>query len=100
MGNLFIGKVTPKMLVISSVLLIGVILGTIGMHEVFSGDGYYGYYIAQASLSFLILILFVLGFIRSVYRKIDGITGDILGAICELSELGFLMMIHLVTRFI
>ena len=100
MGNIFIGKVTPKMFIISSILLISIILGTIGAHELFSGDGYYGYYITQASLSVLILILFVMGFIKSVYRKIDGITGDILGAICELSELGFLIILHFIARFI
>ena len=100
MGNIFIGKVTPKMLVISSILLIGVILGTIGIHELFSGDRCYGYYIVQTSLSVLGLTLLTIGFIKSVYRKIDGITGDILGAICELSELGFLMMLHFINQLI
>lgn len=38
--------------------------------------------------------------LQSIYKKIDGITGDILGAICELGELIFLIMIYLISQFV
>ena len=100
MGNLFIGKVTTKTLVIALFLLGSIILGTIGIYILLFRKMNYGYCLAQASISILLLTLIVKGFIKSVYQKIDGITGDILGAICELSELGFLIAIHLVAQFI
>lgn len=93
MGNIFIGKVSTRYLIGVILLMTGINLANL-------------YFIGESSLSFqegairevMVLIamgLGVKGFIHSVYKKIDGITGDILGCICELSELAYLILIYL-----
>ena len=88
MGNIFIGKVSLS-------YLIGVILLMIGINRVaiyLMGD-----YVAYAN-ELIILLVMIIGvklFVKSVYKKIDGITGDILGCICELSELVYLLIVYI-----
>ena len=89
LGNLFIGKVSTS-------YLIGVICLLLVIH------GATLYSLAEPKLYgkeliiLLILVIGVRGFVRSVYKKIDGITGDILGCICELAELGYLVLTYLI----
>lgn len=73
MGNLFIGRVKTKQLIIA---LIITIIPSLIFVKVIPG--------------ILVLMVFTLWYVNHVSNKIDGITGDILGAICELSELVFL----------
>ncbi len=89
MGNLFIGKVSTSylmgtfliMLVITTIVML--IVGEITLLSILMQLG-----------SLLVLIIAVRLFVHSVYKKIDGITGDILGCICELAELGYLILIY------
>ncbi|WP_070000885.1 adenosylcobinamide-GDP ribazoletransferase [Cellulosilyticum sp. I15G10I2] len=90
MGNIFIGKTTLKVLVIGVSYAMTWVLGVL-------------YLLAEAiGVKFLghvgLLIVIFLGvrlFIKSIYKKIEGITGDILGTICEFAELGYLVGIYL-----
>ena len=88
MGNIFIGKVSTSYLIGVIVLMLGINLGSIYLME-----GQMLYAIQIPTLS--IMVVGVKLFVRSVYKKIDGITGDILGCICELSELVYLMIIYM-----
>lgn len=87
MGNIFIGKVSTFYLVGVIILMLGINIGTIYLME---GQILY----VNEIITLLIMTVGVKMFVRSVYKKIDGITGDILGCICELSELVYLMIIY------
>ena len=87
MGNIFIGKVSTSYLVSVIILMLGINIGTIYLME---GQILY----ANEIITLLIMTIGVKLFVKSVYKKIDGITGDILGCICELSELVYLMIIY------
>lgn len=78
LGNMFIGKVSNLQLAISLIMtLIGLYLSR------------YLY------LGFIVSIFFTFYFTKMINRKINGITGDTLGAIVELNELVFLMSVYL-----
>ncbi len=86
MGNLFIGKVSKKSF-LGTTLVACVIVGIINC-------------IALKSFPiYLILIpityIFTRVFVKFVYKKIEGITGDILGCVCELSEVVCLVFAYL-----
>ncbi|QEH70651.1 adenosylcobinamide-GDP ribazoletransferase [Cellulosilyticum sp. ST5] len=89
MGNLFIGKVSTPYL-IGTILIM---LGIIGIVIFIVGELTLSSILMQLG-SVLLLIIAVRLFVRSIYKKIDGITGDILGCICELAELGYLVLIY------
>lgn len=88
MGNIFIGKVSTSYLIGVITLMLGINLGSIYLME---GQILY----ANEIITLLIMAVGVKLFVKSVYKKIDGITGDILGCICELSELVYLMIIYM-----
>ncbi len=79
MGNIFIGKVSTSYLIGVMLLLLGINLGSIYL---MSGQIPY----IKEGITLLITALGVKLFVKTVYKKIDGITGDILGCICELTE--------------
>ena len=83
MGNLFIGRVKTKQLIIA--LVIAIIPSLISV-KVIPSIG--------------VLILFAFWYVKHVSYKIDGITGDILGSLCELSELVFLLFITVITAIL
>ena len=83
MGNLFIGKGTMNM-IITSVAYSSALI------------------ILFAKLIFLQrnIIIFALLFKNHVYKKIDGITGDILGCTIELGEVFYLIYTYLLISMI
>lgn len=89
MGNIFIGKVSTSYLIGVMMLMLGINLGSMYLME---GQILY----AREIITLLIMAVGVKLFVRSVYKKIDGITGDILGCICELSELMYLMITYMI----
>lgn len=118
MGNIFIGKVSKGCLIGAWSLLGIILLIVVSCHGYFEGYSFlslgmdFNRLIVQAeevcirnqewllnvlilTSSIFVLTIIMKGFIKSVYRKIDGITGDILGCICELSELVFLMLFYI-----
>ena len=101
MGNIFIGKVSFKTL-LGSYLILGIIV--IGVMCFASGFfiGFGFIYSMAIILGINVLVLTVMNklFIKSVYKKIDGLTGDVLGCICELSELGFLILIDFASTYL
>lgn len=90
MGNLFIGKVSTLSLLGTLIISMAIIGGTLYI----VGEMTTQNVLIQLACS-LFLIVGVRVFIKTVYRKIDGITGDVLGCICELTELGYLLIIYL-----
>ncbi len=82
LGNLFIEQVTTKQ------LLIGLIFTMIPI-----------YFVQSIFLGLLTNIIFTLWFVKYVSKKIEGITGDTLGAIVELNEVLFLGSIYLMEVF-
>lgn len=82
LGNLFIEQVSLKQLIIGLVFTIIPI-----------------YFVQPIYLGLLFNILFTVWFIRLVSKKIDGITGDTLGAVVELNEVVFLLVIYLMEVF-
>lgn len=92
MGNIFIGKVSTAYLMGTAALLLLIIAIII---YVFEGSIQFSFSFIKEMILLILLGIGVRGFICSVYKKIDGITGDILGCICELSELCYLLLIYL-----
>lgn len=94
MGNLFIGKVNNKRL---STAILFTILIVILVYILFKISIYEVLY----SVIF-ILVLWILTrmFTRYITNKIDGISGDILGCWCELSQLIYLIFVYLAYRLI
>ncbi len=82
MGNLFIGRVNTKQFI--AALFITTAASLI-------------YPLAIPVI--LMLIIFTFWYVKHVSYKIDGITGDILGALCELSELVFLVFLTVIYAF-
>ena len=97
MGNLFIGKLTSIQLGTAIVNMIIIVLLIVATKSFFSANGIQAYELSWSVIiqisSVVILILSVKMFISSVYRKIDGITGDILGCISELAEIIYMLII-------
>ena len=94
MGNLFIGKVNNKRLfitILSTILIVilAYVLIKISIYEVLF------------SIVF-IPVLYILTRMFTIYitNKIDGITGDILGCWCELSQLIYLIFIYLAYKLL
>jgi adenosylcobinamide-GDP ribazoletransferase len=75
MGNLFIGRVNTKEFILA--LIIAIIPSLIFL---------------RISISIGILLIFALWYVRHITGRIDGMTGDTLGALCELSEVVFLLV--------
>lgn len=94
MGNLFIGKVNNKRLFITIfstilIVILAYVLIKISIYEVLF------------SIVF-IPVLYILTRMFTIYitNKIDGITGDILGCWCELSQLIYLIFIYLAYKLL
>ncbi|MGM9530954.1 adenosylcobinamide-GDP ribazoletransferase [Intestinibacter sp.] len=95
MGNLFIGKGTMNMIITSVVYssaLIVVFAKLIFLQR--------NTIIMVALSSILFIIVFALLFKNHVYKKIDGITGDILGCTIELGEVFYLIYTYLLIALI
>lgn len=82
MGNLFIGQVGRGGLLMAALLLL-IPLGAMGM-------------VANAPVWGALLVGLL--FVRSADKILGGITGDILGALCELGELTFILLFWLEGR--
>jgi len=95
MGNIFIGKATPKMLSISLVYMLVLTFGIIYL----LANVVVANFMAHIGLLLVSFILMRL-FIRSIYKKIDGITGDVLGAICEMAEVIYLIGACIIIKFL
>lgn len=90
MGNLFIGKCTIDMLITGTTYTIMIML--------LIGKFIFKVSSLQLSIligSILVVFLFVNIFKKHIYKKIDGVTGDILGCTIELSELLYLIYMYL-----
>lgn len=94
MGNIFIGKITLCRLLATYGL--AAIIGAV-MSIFFRGMEFKT--LALLGVSMVSLTLLNKVFIMSVYKKIEGITGDILGCICEMAEFEFLVIMYLVMKF-
>lgn len=91
MGNVFIGKPSLKMIltgIVYTVILI-IIMG-ITLFNLNSLD------LIKVIAFIPIMIILSRCFVRYIYSKIDGLTGDILGCISELMEVMYLIYIYLI----
>ena len=91
MGNIFIGKATLSMFVVA--ILYTVIILTSLAKFVFMSTTIN---MIKLLLSIVVVMLFNELFKRRIYKKIDGVTGDILGCTIELGELIFLLFTYIV----
>lgn len=91
MGNIFIGKATLGMFITSTVYT-SVILVLISKFIFLSTN----INLIKLLSSILAVMLFNQLFKKSVYKKIDGVTGDILGCSIELGELVFLLYTYII----
>lgn len=91
MGNIFIGKATLSMFIIAIIYSIAII-GLISKFIFLSSD----LLLIKLLSSILIVMLFDHLFKNHVYKKIDGITGDILGCTIELGELIFILYVYII----
>ena len=91
MGNIFIGKATLSMFV-TAILYTLVIIASLAKFVFMSTT----INIIKLLLSILVVMLFDEMFKRHIYKKIDGVTGDILGCTIELGELIFLLFTYIV----
>lgn len=91
MGNIFIGKATLSMFIIAIIYSIAII-GLISKFIFLSSD----LLLIKLLSSILIVMLFDYLFKNHVYKKIDGITGDILGCTIELGELIFILYVYII----
>ncbi|MGL5347300.1 MAG: adenosylcobinamide-GDP ribazoletransferase [Peptostreptococcaceae bacterium] len=89
MGNLFIGKATISM-------LITLILYTVAIIVFISKILFLSSNIMTLKIISTIIVvgIFSILFKNSIYKKIDGITGDILGCTIELNEVIYLLCIY------
>lgn len=91
MGNVFIGKATLSMFIIA-IIYTAITIITISK-SIFLVTNLN---IIKLLLSVVAVIIFVYLFKNSIYKKIDGVTGDILGCTIELGELIFLLFSYVV----
>lgn len=91
MGNIFIGKATKGMF-ITAILYTVVIFVVISKFVFLSTN----LNIIKLLLSIVAVMLFDYLFKNHIYKKIDGVTGDILGCTIELGELIFLLFSYIV----
>ena len=90
MGNLFIGKASTSMFTIAILYTIILMIGISKL--IFLASTF-----EAMMLISTIIILFIFNnlFKKHIYKKIDGVTGDILGCTIELGELIYLFCIYL-----
>ena len=91
MGNVFIGKATLKMFIISIIYTMVIIM--ILSKFVFLATNII---LIKLLTSIVVVMLFDYLFKNHVYKKIDGVTGDILGCTIELGGLVFLLYSYIV----
>lgn len=91
MGNIFIGKATKGMF-ITAIIYTTIILVVISKFIFLSTN----LNIIKLIISIIAVMLFDYLFKNHVYKKIDGVTGDILGCTIELGELIFLLFSYIV----
>lgn len=91
MGNIFIGKVSKLSLGIAVGLAAVITVGVLLIFNPFSWQ-----FILKAAVAIAVVAFALKLFERSVYKKIDGITGDILGCICEMAELGICIVMYFI----
>ena len=91
MGNIIIGKATLGMF-ITAIVYTSVILVLISKFIFLSTN----INLIKLLSSILVVMLFNQLFKKSVYKKIDGVTGDILGCTIELGELVFLLYSYII----
>lgn len=91
MGNIFIGKATLKMFIIAIVYTVVIIM-------ILSKFMFLATNIILIKLltSIVVVMLFDYLFKNHIYKKIDGVTGDILGCTIELGGLVFLLYSYIV----
>lgn len=94
MGNMFIGKCSTSALVLASLFTA---LSAIAIEYLIGFKTYIFIYLYLIGSMVLILVLSRL-LIGLSYRRIDGITGDLLGCVIEISEVVFLIYILIVMR--
>lgn len=91
MGNVFIGK--PDIKIIVTGILYTIIIITILSIYIFNLNNIDLYKI----IAFIpVMIILTRMFVKYIYSKIDGITGDILGCTSELMEVTYLIYIYLI----
>lgn len=91
MGNLFIGKASTSMFTIAILYTIILIIGISKL--IFLASTFEAMMLIS---TIIILLIFNNLFKKHIYKKIDGVTGDILGCTIELGELIYLFCIYLV----
>lgn len=94
MGNMFIGKCSTSALVLASLFTA---LSAIAIEYLIGFKTYIFIYLYLIGSMVLIFVLSRL-LIGLSYRRIDGITGDLLGCVIEISEVVFLIYILIVMR--
>ena len=90
MGNLFIGKASTSMFTIAILYTIILIIGISKL--IFLASTFEAMMLIS---TIIILFVFYNLFKKHIYKKIDGVTGDILGCTIELGELIYLFCIYL-----
>ena len=96
MGNIFIGKISTLYMILTILSMYAIsclLILALGYTEgsLFSIDIIISTILVQISVV-AVLIIWTRLFVRSVYKKIDGITGDILGCISEITEVIYLLV--------
>ena len=89
MGNLFIGKATTSMFLTAILYTMALII--LVAKFVFNSS-----MTLPILASIIVVILFNQLFKNHIYKKIDGVTGDILGCSIELGEVIYLLYIYLI----
>lgn len=91
MGNIFIGKATKSMCIIATIYTVLILVFNSKFLFLASTLN-----IIKLLLSILAVVIFNYLFKGHIYKKIDGVTGDILGCTIELGELIFLLCAYIV----
>jgi adenosylcobinamide-GDP ribazoletransferase len=91
MGNLFVGKISGNRF-FATTLIACMIVSTIN----FMASKSFPVYLILIPITYL----FTRRIVKFVYKKIDGITGDILGCVCELSEVLCLLLVYLLIKYV
>lgn len=90
MGNLFIGKASTSMFTIAILYTIILMIGISKL--IFLASTFEAMMLIS---TIIVLLIFNNLFKKHIYKKIDGVTGDILGCTIELGELIYLFCIYL-----
>lgn len=91
MGNIFIGKMSTEMLM--TMMGYGIFIIVLILYFL---SGAFDFWLLRHISVLIVSFLLMRFFIWSTYKKIGGITGDILGAICEMAELVYLLGAYLI----